>query len=461
MKKLHDKQKEIIQSPKRFKTVRAGRRGGKTIMEVEDMVFEAVNNEVAPIFYIAPTQIQARAIIWEELKARTHGFGEPHEQRLEMKIPNKFGGFNLIKIAGWENRENFRGQKAWKIYFDEVDTMKDFFIGWQEIFRPALTDLKGQAMFSGTPKNENRNLRRLEKMAENNSEWGCFHFTTADNPHIDPEEIQKAHDELDFDTFKQEYLAEYNDNQGSLFSYDAVVDVFTNTITKDDAKYLIIDIADDGSDNTIFSFWEGLEEYKREAFNRLNSESIIAKTREYAAKERIPYSNIACDAIGVGSSVASSSYLDGIVGFKSSYAPIKTDISPVELPNIRYTGEVKLTTDYKNLRCQCVFILAQHVNNHLIASRVTGDLKEKVIEELPIYQDVSKGDGKRMATLKKDVKEVLKRSPDNSDTWIMRMYFVIREKMNPVQSEEQARVQSVQQNMFVRNGNRQVDNSTK
>lgn len=458
---LHQKQREIVQSKARFKVVRGGRRGGKTQLEVEDMSFEAIAKNDSPIIYIAPTQTQARAIIWEALKKKLAGVGEASEARLEMRVPTLDGGFSTISIAGWENRENFRGRKAKKVYFDEVDTMKDFFIGYQEIFRPALSDLQGGAMFTGTPKRENPNLRRLEKIAKEDKDYEAFHFTTYDNPHISVQELEKAKAELDWDTFRQEYLAEYIDNQGALFRFESLVDIFSNTVVKENEKYLIVDIADDGSDKTIFSFWEGLEEYKREEFERLNTESIVSKTREYAAQERIPYSHIAVDAIGVGAGVASSSLLDGVIGFKSSYAPIKTDQDIVRLPNVSQLKNplIPLVSDYKNLRSQCVFTLSDLVNNHKIASKVTGRQKEVIIEELSHYQDASKGDGKRMATPKEDVAKAIGHSPDSSDTFIMRMYFVIMKKMIPGQSEEASRVIQQQQNNFARN--RANNNSTK
>lgn len=438
---LHDKQKLVVSSNARFKVVRAGRRSGKSALQVEDMAYTAVKEKDSPVFYIAPTQIQARAIIWEALKSRLAEISEVNESRLEMKVPTVDGGYSVITVAGWENRENFRGRKAKKIYFDELDTMKDFFIGWQEIFRPALTDLKGEAMFSGTPKKENPNLRRLEKMSEEDKDYECFHFKTEDNPHIPVEEIKKAKEELDHNTYRQEYEAEYVDSAGSLIKYDALIDVFSNTVTKTGDKYLIIDVADDGSDKTKFSYWDSLEEYKREEFVGVNTEWIIMHTREVAALERIPYSHVLVDAIGVGAAVASSSLLDGIIGYKSSYAPIKTDLNIVRLPNVSYMPDAKaLTSDYKNLRSQCVFTLAEHINTHKIASRVTGRMKEAILEELPTYQDASIGDGKRMATMKDDVKSVIGHSPDDSDTWIMRMYFVIRNKMLPEQSEERSRI---------------------
>lgn len=438
---LHDKQKSVISSNARYKVVRAGRRSGKSALQIEDMSYIAIKQKDSPVFYIAPTQIQARAIIWEALKSRLASISEINESRLEMKVPTVDGGFSTITVAGWENRENFRGRKAKKVYFDELDTMKDFFIGWQEIFRPSLTDLKGEAMFSGTPKKENPNLRRLEKVSLEDSDYECFQFTTYDNPHIPHDEIEKAKNELDNGTFRQEYLAEYVDNQGSLFKYEAIVDVFSNTVTKENSKYLIVDIADDGTDKTKFSFWEGLEEYRREEFERMNTETIIAKIREYSSQDRIPYSQIAVDAIGVGAGVASSSQLDGIIGYKSSYSAIKTDTDIVRLPNVGYLPNAQsLTSDYKNLRSQCIFTLSDLINNHKIASKVTGRMKENIIEELSTYQDASTGDGKRMATMKEDVKAIIGRSPDDSDTWVMRMYFVLRQKMLPDLGEQRSAV---------------------
>lgn len=457
---LHDKQKNVVRSKARFKIVRAGRRSGKSSLQVEDMSYTAVKEKDSPVFYIAPTQIQARAIIWEALKAKLALISEVNESRLEMKVPTQDGGYSLITVAGWENRENFRGRKAKKIYFDELDTMKDFFIGWQEIFRPALTDLKGEAMFSGTPKKENPNLKRLEKMAETDPDYEAFHFTTSDNPHIPREEIQKAKDELDYNTFRQEYLAEYVENQGSLFKFTALVDVFSNTITKENSKYLTVDIADDGSDKTIFAFWEGLEEYRREEFERLNTEGIIQKIREYASLEKIPYSQIAVDAVGVGAGVASSSLLDGIIGFKGSFAPIKTDDNIV-MPNVSVLKVANLVSDYKNLRSQCIFTLADLVNNHKIASKVTGRQKENIIEELQHYQDVSTGDGKRMATQTEDIKAIIGRSPDNASTWLMRMYFVVMNKVTPGNSEDRQVVVNKMISQFKRNLNNMDARSNK
>lgn len=474
---LHPQQQRIASSRARFKVGRAGRKGGKTALEIETLSYKAVAKaQDLPIkkfifetgrkvLYIAPTQLQARNIVWEALKTRLAGIGVPNEQLLQMKVKNADGKTTTIYVGGWENRENYRGlTDVVHISFDEVDTLRDFFIGWREIFRPMFLDTGGTADFIGTPKKENPNLRRLEKEAEGDPAWECFHFTSRDNPFLPVSEIDALEKEYEGDmvSYRQEVMAEYVDNAGSLIKYAALIDMWSNTITKDGSRYLIVDVADDGSDKTVFSFWDGLEEYRKELFEHLNTEGIVTQIREYAASERIPYSHIGVDAIGVGAGVASSSLLDGIIGFKSSFGPIKTDLDIVRLPNVGHLKDAPLTSDYKNLRSQCVFTLADHINTHKIASRVQDvRIRERTIEELALYQDISTGDGKRFATTKEEIKAKLGRSPDLSDTLVMRMYFVIRDRMVPDQTGKSVAAAKKVAEQFSKNQNRASQNSTK
>ena len=139
----HEKQKEIIRSIARFKVIRAGRKGGKTALEVESISYKAVvkaenlnlTKTIFPtgrkIIYIAPTQKQAREIVWASFKNRLNGLAKFNEQRLEIQISNADNEITTIMIGGWESRENYRGlTDVIHITFDELDTLRDFFINW-------------------------------------------------------------------------------------------------------------------------------------------------------------------------------------------------------------------------------------------------------------------------------------------------------------------------------------------
>ena len=66
-----------------------------------------------------------------------------------------------------------------------------------------------------------------------------------------------------------------------------------------------------------------------------------------------------------------------------------------------------------------------------------------------------------MASPKAIVKEAINRSPDDSDTWIMRMYFEVRAKVVPEQSEARSAALAQQANNFMRNMNDFKNDSTR
>jgi len=78
-----------------------------------------------------------------------------------------------------------------------------------------LSDKKGRALFIGTPKGRNWFYDTF-KLGEEGTDpdWKSWHFTTQDNPLIDPTEIESAKKTLSTFAFKQEYMASFS-NAGS------------------------------------------------------------------------------------------------------------------------------------------------------------------------------------------------------------------------------------------------------
>ena len=108
---LHDNQKKIAKSKTRYKVVCAGRRFGKTVLSIEEMLVRATRIDNAKVAYIAPTYQQARDICWEQLKHRTSQIkAEINESRLEIEVPNEHGGKSKIFLRSWDNIETLRGQ---------------------------------------------------------------------------------------------------------------------------------------------------------------------------------------------------------------------------------------------------------------------------------------------------------------------------------------------------------------
>jgi PBSX family phage terminase large subunit len=215
---FHPAQAQIAADQHRFRVVNCGRRFGKTLLSVYEMVALASGKDKASVAYIAPTYQQARDIAWAHLKdvCRPVTSGEPNESRLEINIVNKFGTTSKIVLRGWESVETLRGQAFDFIVLDEVSSYRNFWLNWQEVLRPTLTDRKGQCLFISTPKGFNH-FYDLFNLRNSDPDYESFHFSTYDNPHIPKEEVDKAKTELTEDRFAQEYMADFRKTEGLVY----------------------------------------------------------------------------------------------------------------------------------------------------------------------------------------------------------------------------------------------------
>ena len=211
---LHNTQDIVASDTHRFRVLCCGRRWGKTTLAVEEIKGLALSKN-ARIAYIAPTFQQARDIAWQmlikELKPITKKI---NESRLELEVVNLKGGTSTIALRGWEAIETLRGQFFDFIVIDEVASMRNFNVYWQEVVRPTLTDTKGQVMFISTPKGFNHFYDLFNTKDE---DYKSFHFTSYDNPFIPKEEIDKAGKEIPEDRFAQEYLADFRKTEGLVY----------------------------------------------------------------------------------------------------------------------------------------------------------------------------------------------------------------------------------------------------
>jgi len=237
-----------------------------------------------------------------------------------------------------------------------------------------------------------------------------------DNPYTS-EEYGKALLEITDKATKERLMKgnwEYDDDPSILIKYDAITDMFTNTIEISNDRYLTADIARYGSDKTVIYCWQGLHVYKIEVLEKAGIDTVSERIKQILKEEMIPYSRCIVDEDGVGGGVVDS--VRGIKGFMANTAPIDFKNKPtfvISRPN------------YKNLKAQCYYLLADYINNHKILFQTEDEnLKQLLIEELEQVKskDMDK-DGKLMLMPKDEVKEMIGRSPDYSDALMMRMWF--------------------------------------
>ena len=208
---------------------------------------------------------------------------------------------------------------------------------------------------------------------------------------------------------------EYDDDPSKLFDYDKIIDLFTNDAERGN-KYCIVDQAGFGRDNCIVSFWDGLFITEIIRLDNISSSELDKMLTD----RKIPRSQCLVDEVGVGFGLVKE--LDGVVGFVANASPLK------KLK--KETPEDKVLHNYKNLRSQCWFVLADYVNGGRIGiyRDLDIDIKNLLIEDLEAmkYMDEDKDTTLRVIS-KQELKDTgaLNRSTDVGDILMMRMYFEI------------------------------------
>lgn len=211
---------------------------------------------------------------------------------------------------------------------------------------------------------------------------------------------------------------EYDDNPYSLFDYEDILNIFTNEFVwkQGENKYLTCDIAYEGSDLFVIGYWEGWTLMQIWAIDKIDEVLVSKKINDIRVEKGVPISNVTYDADGLKTFVRQSGktgYLADAKEFHNGGTPIKVK------------GRLE---NFKNLKAQCYFLLAEKVkkNEIYIASR---DYRKQIIEELEQINKLPLADDGKIALEKKqDLKDRLGRSPDFADMIMMRLIFDLKKE---------------------------------
>ena len=229
-------QQDVWNDSTRFKIVAAGRRTGKSRLAAWLLIVNALEAGKGHVFYVAPTQGQARDIMWQTLLE----LGNPvivssHINNLQIKLINGA----TISLKGADRPETMRGVSLKFLVMDEYADMKPEV--FEQILRPALADQKGNALFIGTPMGRNH-FYELYQYAELDDDptYKAWHFTSYDNPLLDEDEINVAKKSMSSYAFRQEFMASFEARGSEMFKEDWVK--FGETPEYGD-YYIAIDLA--------------------------------------------------------------------------------------------------------------------------------------------------------------------------------------------------------------------------
>lgn len=208
-------QRRFHDSPARFRVLVAGRRFGKTKAAVNELIRTAIRKPGSVNWWVAPTFSITRKG-WRELFAFLPPEIVTRILRTELMVELRNRSSLWFKSA--DNPDSLLSEGLDFLVVDEAARVSEE--AWGRALRPALTDKLGRAAFTTTPAGKNwlyRMWLRGQDMLD--PEVASWRFATGENPHIPPQEIAAAQRTMVERYYRQEYLAAFEEDVGTVFPH--------------------------------------------------------------------------------------------------------------------------------------------------------------------------------------------------------------------------------------------------
>ncbi len=194
---------------------------------------------------------------------------------------------------------------------------------------------------------------------------------------------------------------DYEDDAYALFTQDTVDALFSGHDYSDGKYYISADIARLGKDSTVILVWNGMNVIEFVRMTKVPTDFTTARIKALMDKYKIPRNQVIIDEDGIGGACVDSLKCKGFIAQTQAYNK----------------------ENYKNLKTQCYYKLAETRFSINVNSMIEGKtLEEYITEELQsVKQKVT--EGKLMISTKDEQKSIINRSPDISDALMMRMVF--------------------------------------
>lgn len=236
----HEGQRVVHKSKAKTKVLLCGRGWGKDRCLCAEMFFKyaAWADEERPewlvpklnFVYLAPTY-GAASQNWIELKEFLHPLKSAgievrvREDEKKIVLPTHDGEC-IIELSSADRPESLLGRGIDLLGITEADDVPD--VVYESYVRPMLrrAGRKGCAVIVGTPRREESYFHNLFKAGENPAveDVESFHFTSFDNPYVDPDSIYADLQTMPAHLWRQEYLAEVQaDAQAAFQNIDSCI----------------------------------------------------------------------------------------------------------------------------------------------------------------------------------------------------------------------------------------------
>jgi len=211
--KPHKYQKAFHRSKARFRTLIAGRRGGKSIAGTIEALHWADTYPNSRGMIVAPTYPMLKDVnipmFMDWVPVHTIKAWNKQDHKIQ------FVNGSEVAFRSGDNPDRLRGVGLDWLWLDEA-SFQDRQV-WEVVY-PALTDRGGVAWITTTPQGYDWVYEGFYKPAiEGQEDFETWRYSTEENPYIDRKLIEKAKGDLSEAMFRQEYLASFEKFEGLIY----------------------------------------------------------------------------------------------------------------------------------------------------------------------------------------------------------------------------------------------------
>lgn len=212
----------------------------------------------------------------------------------------------------------------------------------------------------------------------------------------------------------------------ALCNYEKLIELSTN-YTETGKRYITCDPSGFGRDLTVMMVWDGWTIIEVHVWKKTDSVDVYNEIEKLRERHKVPTNRVVIDADGVGHSTAKLARYQRFHGGHKSMTDPKS----------------RLREDFRNLKTQCCYRIADRINVNDVAIRLTRDTssfegqhgykmlvqgrvytyEDLIRADLRAWKKEQSGDGKKAMIDKDKQKEILGRSPDFGDNVMMREFI--------------------------------------
>ena len=439
----------------RFFVLEWARRHRKTTKAINLLIRECCRYPNAKYAYVAPTQVMAREIVWDDPTMLSSNLPDKSEMEWklnEQKMIVKFANGSILKIGGSDKPDSLRGIDAIGVVLDEFALIKE--LTWTEIFRPIIagpvplhlkdTGAFRWAMFLFTPKGVNHATAMFDKAAcvdegfalptcgkaeKMKPGWYASRIDAEEMGLMTSRELELAREDMPKILYDQELrCARITSEDMALITSELLNDL--ENIKWDQVRPAMIDMrllvsvdpAFGGDACKIKGFENTRVVIDKTVLQRHKTHEVVFEIKKVA--QELGTKNIIVDCIGNGKGVADALSVD-----EAEY-----DVQYFNSANRPTEQQSTRNIQFANKRAEAYYYTSERIT----LAKTEAIKNKELLRQLP-YASKYKitNSGKLIIIPKIEIKAMLSCSPDEADCYVMGIWGL--QYVDPVVEQEPIR----------------------